>query len=356
MREIREPFHVRLLRGDARGAGPAVLRLLLTPPSWLFATLAELRRALFVAGVCTRHRVPCPVISVGNLTVGGTGKSPLVEWVVREVLLLGLQPAVVSRGYGAPQGEVPDETAVLSENLPEIRQVRDPDRVRGALAAIERHLAQAIVLDDGFQHLRLFRQLDLVAVDATFPFGGGHCLPRGMLREPVRALRHADGIVVTRADQVPPAALDRTLARLRRASRRVTLATARHEPTGLYEVGGNEEREGAWLAGRRVLAVSGIGNPAAFERTLEDLGAKVEGRLRYPDHHRYSPEDLAGIRSRAGALGVEAVVTTQKDAVKWPGSPSGGPPSFALHIRLTMLTGREEIRTLVRGALRGTSH
>lgn len=349
-----EPFHVRLIRGDLCGPGPALLRLLLAPPSWLFAAAAETRAALYRAGVFTRHRVPRPVISVGNLTVGGTGKTPLVEWVVREAGLLGLRPVVLTRGYGAAGDEVPDEIAVLTENLPELHVVRDADRVRGALTAIERHCATALVLDDGYQHHRLGRQLDLVTVDALRPFGGGHCLPRGMLREPVRALRRAQGVVVTRSDQVTPAELERILRRTRRAAPRAVLARAVHAPVAVRPVGGGTERPVSFLDGRSVLAVSGIGNPAAFEATLAGIGARVAGRLRFPDHHRYSPEDLARIGREAEAAGADAVVTTQKDAVKWPES-SNGPPAFVLVVSLTLTQGEEEIRGLLRDALRGAS-
>lgn len=351
---MREPFHVRLIRGDLSGPGPALLRLLLAPPSWLFAAAAETRAALYRAGVFTCHCVPRPVVSVGNLTVGGTGKTPLVEWVVREARLLGLHAVVLTRGYGAAGAEVPDEVAVLAENLPDVRVVRDPDRVRGALTAIERHGAEALVLDDGFQHHRIRRQLDLVTVDALLPFGSGHCLPRGMLREPVRALRRAQAVVVTRSDQVPPAALERIQRRIRRVAPRAVLARAEHAPVAVRPLGGGPDRPPIFLAGRSVLAVSGIGNPAAFEATLAGIGAKVAGRLRFPDHHRYCPDDLARVAREAEAAGAEAIVTTQKDAVKWSGK-SGGRPAYSLVVSLRLTHGEEAIKGLLRDALRGAS-
>jgi tetraacyldisaccharide 4'-kinase len=353
VRDFREPFHVRLVRGESRGPIPYLLRLLLTPPSFVYAAAAEVRSALYRSGVFTRHRVPCPVVSVGNLTAGGTGKTPLVEWIVRELRLLGRTPAVLARGYGAEADEVPDEEAALAENLEDLAYVRDPDRVRGAVTAIERHYADTIVLDDGFQHLRLRRQLDIVSVDATCPFGGGYCLPRGTLREPVRGLRRADAIVLTRADQVPRSVAEAILRRLHRAGGAAALATAVHAPHTLRPVGGGPDVPPARLDGEKVYAVSGIGNPAAFEATLAGLGAVLKGRARFTDHHRYAAADLEEIAGAAEASGARWIVTTQKDAVKWGGGPASGPPAHALVIRMRFLSGEEEVRDRLRGALRG---
>ena len=351
----RESYHVRFVRGETKGPGDLLLRLVLTPPSWLFAAAAELRVALYRSGVFSRHRVPAPVISVGNLTVGGTGKTPLVEWVVREVRSLGKRPAVLSRGYGARADEIPDELAALAENLPEFLFVRDPDRVRGALTAIENHHADTLVLDDGFQHVRLARDVDLVTVDATGPFGGNHCLPAGALREPVRALRRAHGVVLTRSDQVDEAERAEVLRRIRQAAPRAAVATTTHAPVDLRPVGTGALRPLAWLDGRRVYAVSGIGNPGAFEETLASLGADLVGTARHSDHQRYDAALLDGISSRAVAAGAEAVVTTQKDAVKWGGRPESPVPAFALHVGIDFASGEEEIRSLLRDALRPAS-
>ncbi len=355
MRELREPYAVRLVRGDLTGVVPALLRLLLAPPSWVFAAAAEVRVALFRIGVFTSHRVPCPVVSVGNLTVGGTGKTPLVEWVVREIRLFGLNPVVLSRGYRAAPGETPDEIRTLAENLSSFRYVVDPDRVRGALTAIERHYAEALVLDDGFQHLRLARQLDLVTVDATAPFGGGHCLPRGMLREPVRGLRRAHAVILTRTDQVPPDRLVRIRNRLRRVAPRAVVCTSVHRPRGLHALGGEETEDLRWLEGRRVYLACAIGNPWSFETTVRRLGAVVAGCARLPDHHPFGEEETEAILAAAREAGAEAVITTQKDAARWNGKAAGGPPLYWLGIGLEILSGREELRGLIRSALKGGS-
>jgi len=353
--DFGEPWLVRHVRGRTSGLGSTLLELLLSPPSWLFAAAVETRYALYRAGVLTRHRVPCPVLSVGNLTVGGTGKTPLVEWVVREVRLLGRNPAVLTRGYGAREDEVPDGLAALLQNLPNLRCVRDADRVRGALTAIETHFADTVVLDDGFQHHRLDRQLDLVTVDATDPFGGGHCLPRGLLREPVRALRRSRGVVLTRTDQVSRRDLVAIRKRVRRAAPRTVVGETVHEPRSLRSVGNACRREPAWLSGRSVYLACGIGNPKAFESTVARLGGRVVGRARFRDHHRYGEADLRMIGETAARAGADAVVTTQKDAVKWNGFPADGPPAFALDVGIRFIEGEEEVGGLLRDALRGTA-
>jgi tetraacyldisaccharide 4'-kinase len=352
VRDFREPFHVRLVRGESRGPASVLLRLLLTPPSWAWAAAADLRFALYKSGVFSRHRVPCPVISVGNLTAGGTGKTPLVEWVVRELRLFGRNPAVLSRGYGATEGETPDEQATLDENLTDLRYVRDADRVRGALKAIERFCADSIVLDDGFQHFRLARQLDLVSVDATCPFGGGHCLPRGTLREPFRALRRAGAIVLTRTDQVGPREVERIFRKLRRVGGRASFATTIHAPHAVRPLAGGADLPPGRLAGLKAYAVSGIGNPAAFERTLASLGCRVVGTARFPDHHRYRAEDIRELAGAAETAGADAIVTTQKDAVKWKNGASGV-PAYSLVVRIRFTSGEEQVRERLRGALRG---
>jgi tetraacyldisaccharide 4'-kinase len=348
-----EPFPVRFVRGDARGPAPAALRLALTPFSWLFAIAAEVRGSLYQSGVFTVYRVPCPVISVGNLTVGGTGKTPVVEWLVRESRLLGKHPVVLSRGYGAKANGVPDELAALARSIEDLAFVSDPDRVRGALEAIEKHRAEVLILDDGFQHHRLGRDLDVVTVDATLPFGGGYCLPRGMLREPVRALRRSDVVVVTRSDLVSATDLRPILERVRRAAPKAILAEAVHRPSFVRSLTDLSERDPDTLAGKAVFAACGIGNPAAFEGTLTALGARIVGRRRFADHHAYQSGEIESLRREAGAAGADILITTLKDAVKWPPLEGPGPEPAVLGVRVEFTRGADRVRDRLRSALKG---
>ena len=301
-----------------RGGALELLRV----PSALFAGLARLRAAGYARGWLARIAVPVPVVSVGNLTAGGTGKTPFVALLAHELFARGRRVGILSRGYGAPRDSTQhenDEARWYRARLPAVELVQDPDRVRGAETLVERGV-DVIVLDDGFQHRRLARDLDLVLVDATRPWGlpppdgGGApvqaCLPRGFLREPLHALARADALVITRADQVAPRELDHLRAELERVAPGRALLRGVHRPARLRAPDGLE-LDVADLAGREVDLVSAIGNPEAFERTIASLGAHVRHHRVFPDHHLYSSSDLDGLGPEDRWL-----VTTEKDAVK----------------------------------------
>lgn len=301
-----------------RGGALELLRL----PSALFAGFTRLRAAGYERGWLARVAVPVPVVSVGNLTAGGTGKTPCVAFLAQKLAARGRRAGILSRGYGAPRDALRrenDEARWFEATLPGVERVQDPDRVAGALELIERGV-DVILLDDGFQHRRLARDLDLVLVDATRPWGlpppngGGApvraCLPRGLLREPAAALARADALLLTRTDQVAPRELDALRAELEHIAPGRPLLLGVHRPARLRGPGGQmlalEE-----LFGREVDLVSAIGNPEAFQRTLEGLGARVASHRVFPDHHLYSSADLDGL-----GAGGRWLVTTEKDAVK----------------------------------------
>ncbi len=289
---------------------------LLRAPAWLFGCAAAVRGTLYDRGVLSATRVSAPVVSIGNLTAGGSGKTPMAVWLARQLEARGRRVGLLSRGYGAAPGELNDEGRLLEELAPQALAVQDRDRVRGALALIARG-ADVIVLDDGFQHRRLARDLDLVLVDATRPWGfagrrahEAALLPRGLLRERPSALRRASAIVITRVDQAGSAALVELRAELEHYAPHAPIACAVHRPMRLRTLSG-EVRELATLRGAQIDCVSALGSPQAFERTLENLGARLGERRRLPDHHRYVAADLAGL----GAAG-RAVLTSAKDATK----------------------------------------
>jgi tetraacyldisaccharide 4'-kinase len=314
---------------DARGARRWEGRLarrggaveLLRAPELLFRACVAARRTAYDRGWLASRRVAAPVISVGNLSTGGTGKTPLCAWVVRQLVARGWKPGLLSRGYRAAPDGRNDEARLLERACPGVPHVQDPDRVRGAHALL-RGGAEVIVLDDGFQHRRLARDLDLVLVDATRPWGlpassdreGSEpvcaLLPRGFLREPPSSLARADAIVLTRTDHVSARVLDdleRALAR--RAPGRPIVRT-RHRTRCLLDALG-AETDPRTLSGREVDLVSAIGNPEAFERSVRATGAVVGEHRVFPDHHPYVRADLEGLGERERML-----VTTTKDAVK----------------------------------------
>jgi tetraacyldisaccharide 4'-kinase len=340
----------RIADGSARGVGPSAARFALQCVAVPYGLAVAIRNAGYDAGVLPSHTAPLPVISVGNLTLGGTGKTPLVAWVTRRLAARGRRPAIVSRGYAARAGQLSDEAAELAIVVPGVPHVADRDRVAGVQRAATAG-ATVAVLDDGFQHRRLRRDLDIVAVDATDPFGCGHLFPRGLLREPVRALRRAGAVVLTRATSVDAA---------RRAEIRAAVTTAsggrldaawmeaEHGPVGLRAADGRTESLEA-LAGRRVVAFAGIGNPAAFRGTLAALGAEIAGFTSFPDHHAYSAADLDRLASRTPA-GVGLAVTTLKDLVKIRRPTLGDVPLVALEIALAPLTGADLVGEVVDAA------
>ncbi|MDR3633688.1 MAG: tetraacyldisaccharide 4'-kinase, partial [Isosphaeraceae bacterium] len=196
-----EAAFLRLIRGEAKGFLAALARAGLSLASWPYGAGVALRSLAFDHGWKAAQRVAVPVVAIGNLTVGGTGKTPMVEWVARWYRQKGVRVAILSRGYGQTKG-LNDEGRVLEENLPEVPHLQDGDRVRLAQIAVEELEAELLVLDDGFQHRHLGRDLDIVLLDALEPFGLGRLLPRGLLREPVRSLRRAGVVVLSRADLV----------------------------------------------------------------------------------------------------------------------------------------------------------
>ncbi|MFO8014941.1 MAG: tetraacyldisaccharide 4'-kinase [Phycisphaerae bacterium] len=306
-----------VVSGQAAGLGPALARAGLAVLAGGYrAGLAAANLARRLGG--TPRRAPCPVISVGNLTVGGTGKTPMVAYLATLLAAEGYRPLIASRGYGAEGGAANEEAAELALRCPQVPHVQDPDRLRAIRdAAASGEAFDVAILDDGFQHRRLARDLDIILLDALCPFGHGHLLPRGLLREPPTALHRADVVVVTRADLVDPAALaDIKAAAGHYAAPGTPVLTAEHRPAGVVFADGSRA-PADWLDGRTVAAACGIGNPEAFRRTLERLGAPVARFDAFRDHHAYTADEVSHLRAAARDAGAAALVTTAKDFVKW---------------------------------------
>ncbi len=296
----------------------------LTPLSWVYGAAALARRRWRSRSAVRLER---PVISVGNITCGGTGKTPFVEMLARDLSALGRKPAILSRGYGARQSVTPDgarvndEYLVLRSNLPDVPHLQGKDRISIGRAAIKDG-ADVLILDDGFQHVRLERDTDIVLIDATSPFGGapgpfgqGRVLPAGLLREPLEALEEASLFGITRSDQVAPRTLTTLCAYLRNrfpGTPQMTLVTHPIEWVGL---GGSHLPLEA-LSGQPALAFCGIGNPESFRRQILALGVDLRAFVPFRDHHAYNREDIANLRSRMLKSSAVEIVMTQKDAVK----------------------------------------
>ena len=342
--------YLALVRGEARGPWAATQRLALLAASVPYGAAVRLRNLFYRRGWWRSHRAGVSVVSVGNLTVGGTGKTPCVEYVARFYRERDVRVAVLSRGYGAESGPN-DEALVLEENLPDVPHLQGADRVQWARAAVEELESEVLVLDDGFQHRRLARDLDLVLLDATDPWGQGYLLPRGLLREPPSSLRRASAVLLTRCDQVPPTDRSRLRDRVARLAPGVPVVETRHQPLGLVNSDGATALLDE-LRRRPVAAFCGIGNPAAFERTLRDLGAEVCAFRAYPDHHAYSRADVDDLTAWARGLGGDGqLVATQKDLVKLRVARLGDWPLWALRVGLEPGAGKDILDRLLLSAL-----
>lgn len=303
---------LRDIQAGQAGLLPTLGRVVLHGMSWGWSAAQHLKRAAYAVGLRRVRRLDVPVVCVGNLTAGGTGKTPCVIWLARRLLAAGRKPGILARGYGprAPGGGgLNDEGAVIRRALGEgVPQMQDGDRVRGGRALLAAHPeVDVVLLDDGFQHWGLARDLDLVLLDATCPFGFGHPLPRGLLRESPRALRRAGGVLLTRAERLPEEDLDGLRSRVGGLTDApLAVVRSRPAPDGIEEE----------LRGARVLACCGIGRPEAFLGTLADLGAEVVARRILKDHEALPEAAWPALVAEARAAGAECVVTTRKDAVK----------------------------------------
>jgi tetraacyldisaccharide 4'-kinase len=344
-------FHRRLCDPAERGPSLAICRALLLAPSALYALAVRARNRPYDSGRRKGHHPGVPVISIGNITAGGTGKTPFTAWLVGLLKEHGMRPAVLSRGYGADAASgLDDENQLLASLAPGVPIVADPDRIAGAEKAIHNHSANVLVLDDGFQHRRMARDMDIVLIDALNPFGGGHVLPRGLLREPPSALRRADLLIVTRADQVPQEQLSTLAERLRTYAPDVPLAHCIHRPAGLRSLtGGGKVLPLEMLKDGRWAAFCGIGNPEAFRLTLQKLGAETVQFTAFPDHHVYRPGEVAALLAGAEKAACKGVVTTEKDAVKIARLlPATSPlAAAALEVRIELTEGREALERLI---------
>lgn len=322
--ELISGHHRELPYRLARGG----LWLLSIPYQFIIAA----RNAYYDRFQNSQKRVNRLVISIGNITVGGTGKTPLAARIARMLNDRGQKVALLTRGYkGRPiqfdadrRAEAvgqwrkeSDEAQVLQRHCPFASVIVNPDRLSGAVHAIGTG-AGVIVLDDGFQHRRLARDLDIVLVDATSPFGHGHMLPRGLLREPVRSLRRADIIVLTRSDEIGEATRRPLVGQLKRVSGSKPVVCAEHRIRGFADVK-DRPIEVAEPDAMRAVIFAGIANFESFRHGVASLGVEILAAYEYPDHHDYTTEELSGLRAAAECLEANAILTTEKDAVKLVG-------------------------------------
>jgi tetraacyldisaccharide 4'-kinase len=329
-----------------------IARILLRPISLLYGAAMRLRTACYESGLLRSRRLQGTVISVGNLTVGGTGKTPMVMWVAERLAAEGKRPAILTHGYrgfgqnGDAEGSgMADEVALLRYRLNGRAQFGvGKDRYKSGLA-LSKNGAQWFILDDGFQHLQLQRDADIVLLDATDPFGGGAILPAGRLREPRSSLARADVVVITRAGRAP--ALESVVGRLTRASvfyGNVRLEAVLRVPSMMEGLPESDRRR------LQFFAFCGIGNPAAFFDDLREWGFSLVGQRSFADHHRYSESEIGDLDKAAAAAGASAMICTEKDVFNLPPALAAALPIYAGRIRLG-LNDEAAFWTAVRAAI-----
>ena len=340
-----KPAHSDLFARLALGTAPLVrlLHSLLTIGAGIYGLIVTGHTLLFANGYRRCRRLPAPVISIGNITAGGTGKTPAVVWLVRQLRAMNFpRPVILSRGYGG------DEIRLLHEQLPHTPHVTNSDRFTAGSQAIAHHgPALCFVLDDGFQHRRLHRDLDVVLIDATRPFGFGHLLPRGFLREPVSHLRRAQVIMITKADMVADEALQRLHERLHLLCPRALRLEAVHRPLSVHRLGELAVHDPTVLAGVKCLLFTGIGNPESFTATVRQLGIAIAQTCYFPDHHPYCAADWSLLAHEAEKTQATAMITTAKDAVKLLATPLPAVPVWVVDIELQVRSGQAALLRLL---------
>ncbi len=332
-----------------------------------YGLIVRFRLWFYRSGWISSSRVPCPVVSVGNLTVGGTGKTPVVILLTEWLQAKGRRVAVLSRGYKrtsrpphvlvsngaqllAGPAEAGDEPFLIARRCPQAIVAVGTDRAALSRWVLQQYAVDCIVLDDGFQHLALCRDVDLVLLDATDASGLDAMLPAGRLREPLRGLVRATAVIITRADSKVD--IDAVRSRLQACHLPVEHEIeVRFQPESLVSVcGAVEERKSLeWCRDKKVWLVSGIGNSNSFRQSAGLLGVKIVGETAFQDHHHYDAEEVRRIRANAQAISADLVLTTEKDSSKLSPMVAPGDPWWALRIRAEVVRGEDQLRRLVIG-------
>ena len=354
---MNQDAYYKLISGKQKGIKTALLIFLLTLASTIYSLLVGLRNFLYDKHIFKTHHTQIPVISIGNITLGGTGKTPLVIWLCN-LLSQNYNCAILTRGYKARNSYCAksntDEPEMLSKSCPDTKVIINPNRVVGAAEAIGKFAAKIIIMDDGFQHRRLARDLDIVTIDATRPFGYSKIFPAGLLREPISSLKRTDAIVITRCDATNESELNKLEEKLQAINPKIIISRAIHAPVHVTTIN-NEEINLQQLKGKKVFAFCGIGNPDAFLHTIKNLGCDIVDSKKYNDHHNYTNDDLSEIYKQAKHSKAEFILTTQKDWTKISilNTTKNDLTLAYIAIEFKFLIGEDKLRNLIQDTLAG---
>lgn len=362
---------------EVDGLFPHLIMGILYIFSLIYGLLVNIKLAGYKYGIFKKQKLDCFVISLGNVTVGGTGKTPTAQRLARDIRDMGYRVVILNRGYRAKwHGEVGivsdgkrlhmdaaeagDEAYMLAKHLPEVPVLIGAERAKTGRYAMEHFGAEVAILDDGYQHWQLERDLDILLVDAVNVFGNGYILPRGTLREPISHISRADICLMTKVDQAAAGSCDYIRETVHRYNPEARIVESVHQPrcfiplTEWYVNIASQGIDIAQMRGKRIMAVSAIGNPASFEQTLSDLGAVIIESLRYPDHHDYAMSEMTDIFQQAENAGAEAIVITEKDAVKIPADVAREKwsiPIYVICVEVNFQKGSEGLADLLKKRL-----
>jgi tetraacyldisaccharide 4'-kinase len=379
--ERLERFLIALIQrpGAERGQSKRVKLLLwfLKRLSHIYRALIQLRLFLYNKGIFRHHTLGCQVISVGNLTVGGTGKTPVVEIFARELQKGGRKVAILSRGYKKAEpsfgeklvdrltfreGRKPprvvsdgnkllldsrmsgDEPYMLASNLSNVAVLVDKDRVKSGRYAINKLGCDTLILDDGFQYLALKSRMQVVLVDRMNPFGNECVLPRGILREPIKNIKRADFIFITKSTGSGDEDLK---ARIRRLNPKAEIVICTHSARYLKNVYTSEEKDLEFMKGLKVVSLSGIAAPRGFEKEIRARGSELLDKERFADHHRYTQQEIINIINKSKKMGADAIITTEKDAVRLPRLDRCDVPIYFMRVDIEILSGAKDFHSCI---------
>lgn len=371
--EALQVYLFKLVHGEKRGVIAMLLLCLLRLMSFVYGLGVMVKLGLYKTGILKQHKLGCRVISLGNITVGGTGKTPTAQRLAAIIRDMGYRVVILNRGYRSgwrgqvglvsdgrkiymSVNEAGDEAYLLAKNLPGVAVVIGKNRTVTGDYAVENLRAEVIILDDGYQHWQLARDLDIVLIDTINVFGNNFLLPRGTLREPLANLGRANAFLLTKVDQSTDDARDVIRETLSRYNDKALVVESIHNPRCFIEIedwykGVRPETISLEaIRGQGVLAFSAIGNPTSFEQTIMDIGAGSVESVRFPDHHDYTMAEMQAVMQKAVDKEVYALVTTEKDAVKIPSEfiHSERPlPVYVLGIEVRFVDGYEELMEMI---------
>lgn len=374
-----ETLVLEVINGSRKDRAARVSAGFLFTLSRIYRSIVQFRHTLYRKRILRHKTLGCLVVSIGNITTGGTGKTPVTEVFARTLSAKGRRVAILSRGYRSKstplqnkllnllrskKNESPprvvsegngkvlldshmagDEPYMLAKNLPDVLVLTDKDRVKSGRYAIRKYGVDTLIMDDGFQHLNLKPKINILLVDSTNPFSNHNLLPRGLLREPIKNVRRADYIFLTKSNG--GSHLRRLKVFLRKHNPRAEIIECTHRPQYLHNLDTSEELALSELAGKKIAAISGIAVPESFEDFLTGFGARIIYKKRYADHHRYRQYEIENFVERAKEEGAEMVLTTEKDAVRFPQLQKYEVPCFYLRVKIDILSGEESFNDAI---------